>query len=108
MNEYRIAFITVPNKDEALSIARALVNEKIVACVNIIPEIRSIYRWQDEVCEDPELLLVCKTTAAAVPKLKTRVKELHSYDVPECLTVKIADGLEDYLSWLGDMVDDKS
>ncbi|MGC8968327.1 MAG: divalent-cation tolerance protein CutA [Thermus sp.] len=95
-----VVFITVPSEEVARTLARTLVEERLAACVNIVPGLTSIYRWQGEVVEDRELLLVAKTTTHAFPKLKERVKALHPYTVPEILALPVAEGNREYLEWL--------
>ena len=95
-----IAFSTVDSEKEAQKIAKALVQSKLAACVNIIPETTSIYEWKGEICEEKELLLVIKTTPARLDKLKATLEELHPYEVPELVVCPIVDGLPDYLSWV--------
>jgi periplasmic divalent cation tolerance protein len=95
-----ILFVTVGKAEEASMIARTLVTEKLVACVNMVPQIQSIYWWKGEVCEDAELLLIMKTRSALVDAVQKRVKELHSYEVPEVIAIPIAQGLPAYLSWV--------
>lgn len=97
-----IAFVTAANADEATRIARALVEERLAACVNIVSPIVSAYRWEGQVQQDAEVLLIIKTTDARLPDLIRRVKALHSYQVPEVIAVPIADGSPDYLQWLLD------
>ncbi len=103
-----VLFVTVGNEDEALNIARAIVNEKLAACVNIIPAIRSIYMWQGEVCDDKELLLLIKAPRRLFSKLMSRIKELHSYEVPEVIAVSLSEGIEDYLSWVVDVTEQEA
>jgi periplasmic divalent cation tolerance protein len=81
-------------------LAEALVGERLAACVNIVGPIRSVYRWQGEVCRDDEQLLLIKTTRDHCPALERRVRELHSYEVPEVVVLPIESGSEAYLSWL--------
>ncbi len=97
-----ITFITVSHADEAYSIAKTLVEERLAACMNIIPAIRSIYLWKGEICDDPEYLLIAKTTRDVFPLLKARVKALHSYEVPEIIAVPVQDGHEPYLAWVAE------
>lgn len=98
--EVSVMFVTVGKAEEAEKIARTLVGEKLVACVNVVPGIQSIYWWKGEVCEDTELLLIMKTRTALVGAVRDRVKELHSYEVPEIIALPIAQGLPAYLEWV--------
>lgn len=104
MTKYGVVFITVPDEDLGLKIAKSLVEKKLAACVNMIPQIRSIYSWQGEICDDKELLLVVKTKPSAFDNLKEEVVKLHSYDVPEIIMLPIEAGLRDYLQWMDNNV----
>lgn len=97
-----VAFVTAATSDEATRIAHALVEERLAACVNILAPIASVYRWEGQVQQDSEVLLVIKTTDARLPALIQRVKTLHSYQVPEIIAVPIADGSPEYLRWVLD------
>jgi periplasmic divalent cation tolerance protein len=77
-----------------------LVEEKLVACSNIISPIRSIYRWQGKICDDKEALIILKTKKKLFKQIEKRVKALHSYDVPEVISMPIIEGSNEYLSWL--------
>jgi periplasmic divalent cation tolerance protein len=98
--EALVVYITAPNEEEAAKIARALVEERLAGCVNIIKDIRSIYSWQGKIEDERELLMIVKTRSELFSSLKTRVKELHSYIVPEIIALPIVDGSEEYLAWL--------
>ena len=100
MGTFRLVIVTAYGVEEAERIARKVVEKRLAGCVNIIPKIRSIYRWQGNVEEDREAMLLIKTDAKHLPKLKKRIKKMHSYDVPEILVFDIDDGDEDYLKWL--------
>ncbi|MGA7876013.1 MAG: divalent-cation tolerance protein CutA [Desulfoferrobacter sp.] len=100
MTNVLVVFVTVGNGDEAFTISRTLVEEKLVACVNIVPQIRSIYWWKEEVCDDQEVLLVMKTPTTMFDSLQNRVRELHSYEVPEIVALSVEKGLPDYLNWV--------
>lgn len=98
-----IIFITASSEEEAQKIAIALVNEKLVACVNIIPGIRSIYWWEDKVCQEDEVMLIAKSTQSLFPSIMNRVKSLHSYQVPEIISFPISEGLPEYLNWISEV-----
>ena len=102
--EYRLVVTTTANVEEAERIARRLVEKRLAACVNIVPKIRSVYRWQGRVEVDREALLLVKTTAKRIEKIKKRIRKLHSYEVPEILVFDIADGDDAYLQWLDSAV----
>ncbi len=97
-----VVFVTVPNQDMAATLAKALVQEKLVACVNILPGVRSIYAWQGKLCDDAELLCVLKTRLALFPALRKRVVAMHPYEVPEVIAVPLKAGHGPYLAWLRD------
>jgi periplasmic divalent cation tolerance protein len=102
MESYIVCLVTLDTYENAVKIASILVEEKIVACANIVSPIRSIYRWQGKICDENEILMIIKTTHSLFEKLKNRVKELHPYEVPEIICVKISDGLDEYLRWIND------
>lgn len=95
-----VVYITAPNEDEAAKIARAIVEERVAGCVNIVKGIRSIYSWQGKIEDDAEVLMIVKTQRHLFDQLKRRVKELHSYTVPEIIAVPVVEGDHDYLEWL--------
>jgi periplasmic divalent cation tolerance protein len=104
MTDKRIVLTTAGSEEEARKIARALVERRIAACVNIVPQVASIYRWQGKVEEASEWLLVVKTTAAASGQVREAISELHSYELPECICLTIEDGSPNYLKWIADSV----
>ena len=95
-----ITFTTCKDGRQAAAIARALVKEKLAACVTIVPAVASIYVWEGKLEEGREVLLIIKSRAALSKKLTARVKALHSYSVPEVVTIPIASGNPDYLRWI--------
>ncbi len=98
--DFVVVLVTVPSDDVAIAVARALVTEKLVACVNILRGMRSIYAWQGEICDDTELLCVLKTRRALFPAICDRVLALHPYEVPEIIALPLTLGYEGYLAWL--------
>jgi periplasmic divalent cation tolerance protein len=102
--DIRVILVTTPAGDEALELARALVRERCAACVNVVPRVRSVYRWDGGVEEGDESLLVIKAPAGAVPRLRERVAALHPYDVPEFLVLPVEGGLPAYLDWVSSSV----
>ena len=100
MTDKIIVFTTAGSEEEAGILARALVERRLAACVTIVPQVESVYRWNDAVESAREWLLVIKTTAASFPALREAILQLHSYEVPECIAVPIEDGSAGYLAWL--------
>ncbi len=92
--------ITAPDTDLASTIARSLVEAGLAACVNIVSNVRSIYRWQGKIEDDSEVLMLAKTRSDLFDSLSEKVKALHSYDVPEIIALPVTAGSEDYLDWL--------
>jgi len=99
-----VVLVTVPTAERAAEIARALVEERLAACGNVVPGVRSIYRWEGKVQDEGEVLLVLKTTAARFPALRDRLLALHPYEVPEVLALAVEAGAERYLTWIKDEV----
>jgi periplasmic divalent cation tolerance protein len=95
-----IVYTTVGSEEEAVLIARTVVEEKLAACANIIPSIRSIYRWQGKVEDESESLIFIKTRSDSVEALIARIKELHTYDVPDIIAIPIEKGYQPYLDWV--------
>ena len=95
-----VVFSTFPSEDKAADIARTLVSEQLCACVNLIPPVRSIYRWQNEICDERETLAVIKTTRERFAALRDRLIELHPYEVPEVIALPVEAGHEPYLDWV--------
>jgi periplasmic divalent cation tolerance protein len=104
MQEFIIIYVTAGSTSEASRLARALVEERLAACVNQIGPIQSVYRWESKLEESVEQLLIIKSRKELFPALEKRVRELHSYSVPEIVALPIIDGSPDYLRWLGEQV----
>jgi len=105
---YSVAYVTVPSQDVAKNLAHGLVRNKLAACVNIIPQIISVYEWKNEINEDNELLLMIKTRTDVVDSLTKYVKENHPYEVCEVISLPIENGNEKYLNWIGEIVPSSS
>lgn len=97
---FKVIFITVPNKKEAQKIAKALLKNKVCACVNIIEKIESFFWWQGKIDCAKEFLMIVKSKAKHMPKIIRLVKSLHSYQVPEIIALPISDGFKPYLKWI--------
>jgi periplasmic divalent cation tolerance protein len=95
-----VVFSTFPNPDKAAEVARTLVNEQLAACVNLVGGVRSIYRWKGEISDDSETLAVIKTTRERFDAMRTRLVELHPYDVAEVIALPVEAGHAPYLAWV--------
>ena len=104
MTDKRLVLTTCASLEEARTIAHALVERQLAACVNIVPHMESVYRWQGEVETSTECLLVIKTTLDAFDRLREALSKLHSYELPECIAIAIEDGSAAYLEWIGESV----
>ncbi len=100
--EYIVIFCTTNNKENAELIGHSLVQEKLAACTNIIPKITSIYSWNNQIVKDEELLLVIKTKKELFDDVKNKILSLHSYDVPEIISIDIKEGSKPYLDWINE------
>jgi periplasmic divalent cation tolerance protein len=100
VTETLVVLVTAPSAEEAARLARALVEEKLAACGNVIPGVRSIYRWEGKICDEQEALLVLKAPRKTFPALRDRVVALHPYEVPEVIALAIEDGYERYVDWI--------
>lgn len=101
-HEYVVVLTTLPPDADAQGFARALVEERLAACVNVLPPMESIYRWDATVEQESERQVIIKTSRERVPALWDRVRELHPYDVPEFLVLPIVDGSDAYLRWVAE------
>ena len=97
-------FVTVADEQQAIDVARAVLDRRLAACVNIVPGVRSLYRWEGEIHDDPELLCVMKTRAELFDALADAVRAAHAYDVPEIIALPIINGNPPYLKWIDDNV----
>jgi periplasmic divalent cation tolerance protein len=102
MTDTRIVLTTAGSPQEAEKIARALVERRLAACVNIIPQIQSVYRWKEKIEQETEWLLIIKTRLNIFDSVRDAIKELHSYDLPECVMLDVSDGSEAYLNWVSE------
>lgn len=102
MSAARIVLTTTGSQAEAQKIAHALVERKLAACVNIVPQIESVYRWQGKVESATEWLLLIKTQAEVFERVRDAIKELHSYELPECVMLEVNGGSQEYLKWISE------
>jgi len=105
MTDKIVVLSTVASVEEAQRVARALVEKKLAACVNLIPGIRSVYRWkgadvENAIVDEEEVLLVIKSSRALIQELTDEIERLHSYEVPEVIALQVVDGAERYLAWM--------
>jgi periplasmic divalent cation tolerance protein len=99
-----LVLTTADSIDLALKIASALVEQKEAACVNIVPGVRSIYRWEGKVCDDAELLLLIKSSADRFEAVRSRIRQIHTYEVPEVISLPVSAGDQSYLRWLNEQI----
>jgi periplasmic divalent cation tolerance protein len=95
-----IVFTNLPDRTSAFTLARALVDKRLAACVNVLGEISSVYRWKGEIADESEVAVLIKTRATAYPALEAAIKALHPYEIPEIVAVPVAGGLPAYLDWV--------
>jgi periplasmic divalent cation tolerance protein len=100
-SDYLVTLVTAPDDATASTMAATLVGEGLAGCVNIVPAIRSVYRWKGEVMEEPETMMIFKTTRARFDALAARIEALHPYETPEIIALPIEAGARRYLDWLG-------
>jgi periplasmic divalent cation tolerance protein len=104
MTQARIVFTTAGSQEEARKLAHALVERRLAACVNIVPQIESVYRWQGKIESAAEWLLLIKTQVSAFDRVRETIQELHSYELPECVLLEVASGSSAYLDWIAENV----
>ena len=98
--DVRVVLVTAPSDEVAVALSRTLVTERLCACVNRVPGLRSVYAWEGELHDDAEVLLVIKTTDARVPSLTERIVEAHPYECPEVIVLPVVAGAAGYLDWV--------
>jgi len=104
MTGKKLVLTTSGSQEEAREIARALVERRLAACVNLVGPMESVYRWKGKVETAGEWLLIIKTSAEAIERVRKTIKELHSYELPECIELPIEGGSAEYLQWIGESV----
>lgn len=102
MTDYILVLCTINDSEKAKEIARKIVKSKLCACVNIVPDILSVYSWKNKIEEDSEILMLIKTHKQHFPKLKDEIVKLHPYEVPEIISFDITDGNKEYLHWISE------
>ncbi len=104
MSDVVAGLVTGPDREQLLRLGRALVEERLIACLNVVDRVTSVYRWEGEVREEAEALGILKTTAARSDAVERRIRELHPYEVPEVLFIPVAAGSAPYLDWVSAQV----
>ena len=104
MTDKVVVFVTTASRSEGKKIARQLVEARLAACVNISQPIESVYRWEGQIAEEREFLLIIKSTRELFPELKTEISKIHSYHTPEIICLPVIDGSRNYLQWISDSV----
>jgi periplasmic divalent cation tolerance protein len=97
---FLVIFVTAASQQEGAEIGRTLVGEGLAACANIIPQVRSVYRWKGEIWDEAETLLIIKSREELFERIRRRIRELHSYEVPEIIAIELGKGDADYLKWI--------
>ena len=100
MTDKIVVLSTCASVEEAQRVARALVEKRLAACVNVLPGVRSVYHWKDAIEDEEEVLLLIKTNRALLEELRGEIERLHSYEVPEVIALQVVDGSERYLAWM--------
>jgi len=107
MTDKVVMLTTVASEEEGLTISRALVGQKVAACVNLIAGVRSVFYWKDEICQETENFLIIKTKEALQEKVADLIRSLHSYECPEIISLPVSWGWEGYLQWIEETVSGK-
>lgn len=97
-----VVFVTTASQEEAVKIARAMVNTKLAACASIIPAIQSVYRWKGKLVNEREVLILLKSTKPRYRALEKAIRAIHSYETPEIIALPVSDGLAQYIEWVSD------
>ena len=108
MTDKIVVLITAGSVRECKKIARKLLDEKLIACANVIPVVQSLYAWKGKIADEKECVMILKSTRELFPALQSEIEKLHSYSVPEIIALPIIDGSQNYLEWLGESVSSKS
>lgn len=95
-----VVLVTTSSKEEAEKIASALLEERLIACANILPAISSIFKWEGKICREQEVMLIIKTLNNRLEEVTNQIKKLHSYQVPEIISLPVINGNKDYLDWV--------
>ncbi len=107
MTDKIVVLITCKNATEAGRIARRLLDQRLIACANLVPQIRSIYRWEGKITSEKECWMILKSSRDLVPALRAEIEKLHSYSVPELIALPIIDGSPNYLNWIAEELESK-
>lgn len=102
MSDFQVVLCNCPDMFSAEQLAQHLVEEKLAACVNLIPHVQSFYLWENKIVKDQEIMLVIKTTSHCYPALETAIKKHHTYQIPEIIVLPIINGYQPYLNWLNE------
>lgn len=108
MSDHIVIYITSGSEEEAGNLANGLVTEGLAACVNIVPAIKSVYKWKGEICKDVEFLLIAKSRKSLMGEIIKWVKKKHSYENPEIIALPVIDGSKEYLRWVDDSCQDST
>lgn len=106
-SKYVVLYCTTGSLDEASNIAEHLVGNHVAACVNVVPSVRSIYWWNNKVCQDQEALMIIKTEQNRIPEVEQFIRKLHSYETPELIAIPVEYGMQEYLDWISKSLSEK-